>query len=456
MPIDLTTQLKNVSAVGFKHTVNLYLVGGTLRDFLLGRDCSDYDFTAIGAKEIAMEFSSTQKLPLVKLDNTPGRETFRVVLQDNLYFDFTEMQGSTIDEDLSQRDFTINAIAIQLDDFLQNKKTYIDPFNGQDDLLKNSVRKIPGPVFNSDPLRLLRAFRFACTLGFAIDSDTLDQIAQHREKISRVSVERIYYEWILILQSLASSGTLQRMDDIGLLESVFPEIKQIKVSPQWEHCFSSCRFLDSYFSGSSKTMPLQIDPVAPELSPRKCALLKFAALLVPWTTSSDDMKTKVIALMQRHHASNSDQKFLLHCLQIYQNIMHCKMDFVNQHPESPAKIYQFIKQSADELLPAFVLAWSHIGLNQPAKDQENYLRRMQCVLKFYFKTYLPAQNTPALIDGTILQENFKLPPSPLFRTILDHIEEGRVLGTIKNRKEAEIAVQKIIDAQPTSMGGKWS
>jgi tRNA nucleotidyltransferase/poly(A) polymerase len=456
MSIDLTTQLKNVSAVGIKHAVNLYMVGGTLRDFLLGRDCSDYDFTAIGAKEIAMEFSTTQKLPLVKLDNTPGRETFRVVLQDNFYFDFTEMQGATINEDLSQRDFTINSIAIHLDDFLLNKKTYIDPFNGQEDLLKKSVRKIPGPVFISDPLRLIRAFRFACTLGFAIDSDTLDQISKHREKISHVSVERIYYEWILTLESFDASGILQTMDKVGLLQSVFPEIKQIKDSPQWKHCFSSCNTLDSYFKGSLKAIPLQIDPRVSEPTTRKCALLKFAALLVPWTTLSDSINARVMALMQRLHASNSDQRFLLQCLQIFKDIMRSELDFVNQLPESPAKIYQFVKQSAEELVPTFVLAWSHIASSQSARDQETYLLRMQSVLKFYYKIYLPAQKTPALMDGTILQKKFKLSPSPLFRTILAKVEEGRVLGTIKNHNEAAVAVQKIIDAQPTSVEGKGS
>jgi hypothetical protein len=127
--------------------------------------------------------------------------------------------------------------------------------------------------------------------------------------------------------------------------------------------------------------------------------------------------------------------------------MQSQLDFVNQSPESPAMIYQFVKQSAEELVPAFLLAWSHIELSLSAKDQDRILRRIQSVLNFYFKTYLPAQNAPLLMDGTTLQEKFKLLPSPLFRTILDHIEEGRVLGSIKNRNEAEIAVQKLINAQ---------
>ena len=235
MSIDLTTQLKNVSAVGIIHTNDLYLVGGTLRDHLLGRKCTDYDFTAQGAKKIASNFSAKQRFPLVKLDNTPGRETYRVVLQENLYFDFTEMQGSTIKEDLSQRDFTINAMAIQLDDFLQDKDAYIDPFDGHGDILRNSVKKIPGPAFNSDPLRMLRAFRFACTLGFAIDPDTLDQIALHRDEISHVSVERIYYELILILESSVCTEALQTMNKIGLLQSVLPEIVLIESTPQWDY-----------------------------------------------------------------------------------------------------------------------------------------------------------------------------------------------------------------------------
>ena len=264
-------QLEQLLELVCSKGISLYLIGGTIRDHLLGRDCLDYDFTAHGVKEIAMEFSTTQNLPLVKLDNTPGRETFRVVLQDNLYFDFTEMQGSTIEDDLSQRDFTINAIAIELDDFLQNKSAYIDPFDGQVDLLKNQIRKIPGPVFNHDPLRMLRAFRFSCSLGFSIDPVTLDQIAQHRKEISNVSVERIYYEWILILGSSASTEALNTMDKISLLESVFPEFQQLKISPLWDHCLLACGILESYFSRPSHPVALQLSPDYPELSVRKRA-----------------------------------------------------------------------------------------------------------------------------------------------------------------------------------------
>jgi tRNA nucleotidyltransferase/poly(A) polymerase len=158
--------LQILSKIPSEKNVDLYLVGGSVRDHLLRKDCADFDFTAKNIHDLANRFSSETKSPCISLDATPGRNTLRVIVQKQFHFDFTDMQGNSIEEDLAQRDFSINAMAIQLNDYLDGRETLIDPHKGQADLHNKIIRVIPGPIFASDPLRLLRAFRFASSLEF--------------------------------------------------------------------------------------------------------------------------------------------------------------------------------------------------------------------------------------------------------------------------------------------------
>ena len=179
MDPSIKINLEEINRLARQLEYPVYLVGGTVRDHLLGKPCSDYDLTAVNAPEIARAWSQQSKMTRVPLDETPGHETYRVVLQPNLYFDFTTLQDHTIENDLSQRDFTINAMAISLPDFIEGKEVLIDPFNGQADLENKIVRVVQEQRFEDDPLRLIRAFRFASTLEFNIEPQTLQQIKTH-------------------------------------------------------------------------------------------------------------------------------------------------------------------------------------------------------------------------------------------------------------------------------------
>ena len=111
-------------------------------------------------------FSRALNFTCFPLDKTPGRNTARVILDQNQHLDFTDLQGRNIEEDLSQRDFTINAMSLPLSEFLSGKMGIIDPYKGQEDFSNKKIRVLQGPIFSSDPLRMLRAFRFAATLEF--------------------------------------------------------------------------------------------------------------------------------------------------------------------------------------------------------------------------------------------------------------------------------------------------
>jgi len=181
-------QLQNILRLSKSHNSELYVVGGTLRDLILGRQCSDIDFAVSGASILATQYAHDTKSALVPLDTTPGRETFRVVIKKNVHFDFSELQGNTIESDLSQRDFSINALAVSLPNFIKGTKKYIDPHNGESDIKNKVIRVLPGPIFSKDPLRMLRAFRFMSVLEFQIGSNTLKKIKTLRHKINQVSL----------------------------------------------------------------------------------------------------------------------------------------------------------------------------------------------------------------------------------------------------------------------------
>ena len=180
---------------------DIYVVGGTLRDRLLKKKCSDFDFAVSGASTLARKYSRDISSPIVPLATTPGREIFRVVIRNNFYFDFCELQGGSIETDLSLRDFTFNAMAVPLHAFINGTERFIDPHNGKADIKNKTIRMLQGPVFSNDPLRMLRAFRFMSTIKFQIEEYTYEQINALKEKINEVAPERIYSELNYLLNS---------------------------------------------------------------------------------------------------------------------------------------------------------------------------------------------------------------------------------------------------------------
>ena len=200
----------------------LFVVGGAMRDYLSRKSCSDFDLTGKNAAEVGVNFSRALNFTCFPLDKTPGRNTARVILDQNQHLDFTDLQGRNIEEDLSQRDFTINAMSLPLSEFLSGQKGIIDPYKGQEDFSNKKIRVLQGPIFSSDPLRMLRAFRFAATLEFEIDADTLTSISLHKEKLSASAPERIWHELTLFFKVSKTLPLLKSMHDCGLFDCLFP------------------------------------------------------------------------------------------------------------------------------------------------------------------------------------------------------------------------------------------
>lgn len=202
--------------------VKAYLAGGGLRDCLLGRRSKDLDFALAGSpEEFPHLFAARIGGSFFWLDR--DRQQSRVTVRTEegvLTFDFAPLRGMNIKDDLSRRDFTINAMALELAD----QSLLIDPFHGEKDLRDGMIRKCSRTSFLDDPLRLLRGIRLATVLGFTIETGTLTDIREKATLLKQVAAERIRGELMQILESPGLAGSLRMIHETGLLAVILPGV----------------------------------------------------------------------------------------------------------------------------------------------------------------------------------------------------------------------------------------
>jgi len=229
-------------AAGF----TLALVGGSVRDILLGRLGHDLDFTTSArpkqTKEILAKWSDDLWEVGIKFGTLAAKKS-------NLLFEITTYRsevyvsdsrkpevafGDTIEGDLFRRDFTVNAMAIEL---TTETPTFIDPHNGVRDLLLKVLRTPGSPElsFGDDPLRMLRAARFAAQLGFAIQPEVLSAMSALADRLSIISAERIRDEFTKILLSPNPRLGITTLVDTGLCEKFLPEIPKLRLEIDEHH-----------------------------------------------------------------------------------------------------------------------------------------------------------------------------------------------------------------------------
>jgi len=221
--------------------VEAYVIGGFVRDLVLRRPSKDIDVVCVGdgialATQVALKLPNRPKVSVFKNFGTAmlragewevefvgaRKESYRAHSRK------PEVEQGTLDDDLKRRDFTINALGISL-----KKESYgelIDAFDGLRDMKRKLIRTplAPGITFSDDPLRMMRAIRFATQLGFDIDPDTFDAIIENRERIKIVSQERITDELNKIILAPVPSYGFKLLFTSGLLQLIFPKMAELQ------------------------------------------------------------------------------------------------------------------------------------------------------------------------------------------------------------------------------------
>jgi putative nucleotidyltransferase with HDIG domain len=224
--------LSKLSRLAKEKKIPFFLVGGYLRDLLLGTPGKDYDFALSKNASLFIEtIEEAFRLHFFKV----GKEemntiTYRIIKED-MSIDLTFLQGETIEEDLRRRDFTINAIAFSL-----QEESFHFVGGSLEDIGKKVIRTVSNHSIDQDPLRMLRAIRYLCTLdGFVMDKELREEISLKKEKILSLPGERIKTELDQILLSPWPVIGIKSLHESNLLFTLIPEFKGLENLGQNEH-----------------------------------------------------------------------------------------------------------------------------------------------------------------------------------------------------------------------------
>lgn len=206
--------------------VDSYLVGGSVRDALLGKTTRDVDIVLRGSANYAGD-ALAESLNGHKIRIDFERDAARVIAgsrDHRVIIDLLSLSGDDILTDLRRRDFTVNAIAAPLDSAVEGTWDLIDPLGGVQDIKSETIRAASEGVFSNDPIRLLRAVRLCAETGFSIESQTLSLIRQYAPSLAESSPERTREELFRILDANNAARWVKLMDDLNLLSIVIPEL----------------------------------------------------------------------------------------------------------------------------------------------------------------------------------------------------------------------------------------
>ncbi len=467
-----------ISSVARGRSLPVYIVGGTLRDCLLGYAPHDLDLTvAAGAEEfcrdvIAVLGSGT----LVRL-GTDDEEAARVVWR-GFDIDISAFRGkaATLAEDLALRDFTVNSIAAELNSCRQTggAEQLIDPLGGLRDIEAGVLRHCPR-AFQNDPLRLLRAYRFMATLGFQLDSATVDEIRNSAAGIVKVAAERVRYELDLIMQSDRSSVVMWKMHEDGLLQYILPELYAGKGVEQpdfhhldvFHHNFQALREMEYLLSAPEGVYPEQKEDIHLYLEAEDArSLLKWAALLhdiakpaargeiaagevrVTFHGHDEMGKEQFDALARRLKWSNESRKRAGDLIAMHMHPFHlCNVR--REEPLSRRAALKICRRAGEQLPGLFMLAMSDslasCGELKPENMEGELVALYSEVAAIYAEYIRPALSGPPLLGGKELIEECQLQPGPIFSQILDELQALQVEGQITTKDQALAWVARYLD-----------
>jgi poly(A) polymerase len=457
--------------------VKLYLVGGALRDLILDRtkENPDFDFCLkSGALKFGAKLAKELRCAFVLLDEEHAACRLVKKINQKIYtLDFSDFRASTLEKDLLHRDFTINSMALSLgevfgDQDLEN--LIIDPYFGKADL-KAKIIKITGPgSFKEDPLRILRAFSFSCTLGFNLDKETLRLAKQEKNKISAVSSERIREELFKILDSSMAHTCLVSLDKLKILEIIFPEIKPMRRIGQgpyhhldvWQHTLETLSQFELIIKWA-KQKPEIFDYLQEEIAGlrKRSSLLKLACILhdIGKPKALRREKKKIIfhgheriglgltrIISRRLKLSNEEGRHLERIV-----LWHLRPGYLANNPHPTARaVFRYFRDTGSDALAVLLLSLADQRATKgPLTSADSRLRHEKTV-KSLIRKLLKQKDEKKLVrflNGNDLMKKFKLPASPLIGELLAELEEAQAIGKVKNKEEAWQLAAKLINTR---------
>ena len=434
--------IHQLHAFAEKREIQLYLVGGCVRDLLLNRPITDLDFAlADDAIAFARTFADKIGETFVRLEEQ--LPTARIVIRETqLPLDFAGFRAETLEADLCLRDLTINAMALDLSTFLTKPEVnLINPCDGFSDLQERMLRFPSKGVVIDDPLRLLRVYRFSAQLGFEIPEATIDLIRQHRNRLPQVSVERIRDQLIKILDVKNAAAYLRRMDGTGLLSQIIPEIGKVReLDPGVldRLLFALKMFEIKPIPDTLQSYRPQIEAYLHEqLTHDLCRrhILKLALLL-----HKGGIETAVQVTNRLRLGRKASQ--LMRCL--VQNHLYL-MDLIDTNNQVERQtVTRLLRDAGDDWLGVLLL--SYADLRPSRGDTRQIDELMKQIADLYYDEIAPIMEHGRLITGEDILQTFGVTPGVKIGRVLQHIEDLQFEGTIRTPEQALKAARIFLES----------
>lgn len=461
----------------------VYLVGGAVRDLLLGRISHDLDFVT-PRNGIAVSRSVANALGGDFFALDPERNTGRVILttpeNERYFLDFATFRGPDLESDLRKRDFTINAIAMDI----RQPRVLIDPLGGAKDLHARQLQPCSASSFEDDPLRILRCVRQAVELELKLLPETRRLLHQALAGLERISPERLRDELFRILEARRPVVTLRMLDLLGALAYVLPELNALKGVTQspphsedvWNHTLSSAQKLADLMdvlqpvhdaeAAANWAMGLvslrlgryrqQLNAhLAKGLNPDRSlrGLLLLAALYhdvgKPATQRVDEGgRIRFIEHDQLGAKMAQKRGAMLHLSNLEIERLgaivrhHMRPLLLAQSPEPASRraIYRFFRDTREAGVDICLLSLADLlatyGAGMPQDIWVQQLETTRTLLEAWWEQADEQVSPPALLSGRDLMEALHLPPGPEIGRLLEEIREAQAAGEITERNQA--------------------
>jgi poly(A) polymerase len=462
--------------------VEAYVTGGFLRDALLGRPAHDIDLSlsgdplhlgrrladALGGAFVALheEFSIVRIVLSGEDEGGPHS------------IDLLPVRGD-MEDDLAQRDFSVNAMAMPLAPFLEGKRTpLIDPCHGQPDLERRRVRALSEDVFRRDPLRLLRAVRLCAELDFSLEAETAARARRDTLLLAQSALERQRDELVRILDSPRAAAGLRLADELGLMEQLLPELTAMRGEEQppehywdvFEHSLQTVAALDALLApqqpvdrhwaplwrhlwAEMKGLPEVEKHFGEEASPGhgRAGVLKLGGLLhdiaKPDTRTIDDAgrmrffgharegASKVGPILRRLRFSGAEVRLVEAMVREHLRPLQIAKD----GPPSRRALFRYFRACGDAAIDVLFLSLADHLATVGSRLEWGGWRDHVAVIK-HILMQRSADETlvapPRLLTGHDLMEALGVSPGPLVGQLLAAVEEAQGAGEVRSREEA--------------------